>query len=294
MKLVGRGLARDAAFVAAALLAACGKVNGEEDVDAHMGTDAPVDASPPDASALGGPTQPAASCAELRDALGPTSAVYWLRHPDPARPAFEAYCEQTLEGGGWALLQNSVHRIDGTTNAFWNILRDDRFKTKGTLSPAENYYQGSLYLVGATEYLDTITDVGGTTATAALVTVTGFDPETMKFAGVMKTSGDDRVVDGHFKAGWSSPDYDGDPFIAPANRPDLSSNCAVYYSNVTQHYAGCWTYSLGSDADEPYLDGGVGPHVNNDTLTGLGLALQLSSGRGSYSQVERIARYTRW
>jgi len=66
----------------------------------------------------------------------------------------------------------------------------------------------------------------------------------------------------------------------------------VIYGNIAQHYGTCWYYNLGGDADSPFDDGGVGPHVNNSILTPLGLALQ--PGGGQYSQVHRIARYTRW
>jgi hypothetical protein len=64
------------------------------------------------------------------------------------------------------------------------------------------------------------------------------------------------------------------------------------YGHVAQHYAACWIYNLGADADADRLDGGVGPHVHNMLLTQLGLAAQPAVG--NYSQVSRIARFARW
>jgi hypothetical protein len=281
---------RAATLAAVVVVAGCGKVAGDEPIDGRI-KDVPdadlADAAVIDANSLGTELEPAAGCTALRDALGPVSGVYWVKHPDPARPAFQAYCEQELEGGGWALVYNSVFRMDGTTTAFWQILRDDRFKTKGALGIADNYYAGSNYLLGSS-FLDTITDRVGTTAVAAVVDSEGLDPETMHFNAPVKVSGNDSIFTSHFASGWSSPDHDDDTYNG------TPPNCANYYSDVTQHYGSCWAYNLGSDADLPYLDGGVGPHVNNGVLTALGLALQTSTGAGSYSQVNRISRYVRY
>jgi hypothetical protein len=241
--------------------------------------DAPVDA------ALGTMERPAASCAELLSAFGPASGVYWVRHPNPARPAFETYCEQVVDGGGWALVYSSVFRSDGTTTAFWNIPYADRFTTKGNRSADDNYYDGPLYLTG-TAFLDTVTDVDGKTAVLARVDTQGFDPDTMRFIAPRLVVGDGDVFESHFNAGWSSADRDGDT--------EPSINCAVFFQNVSQHYGACWRYNLGADADEPFLDGGVGPHVFRGTLLDLGLAEQRTTGAGTYSQVRRIARHVRW
>jgi len=112
----------------------------------------------------------------------------------------------------------------------------------------------------------------------------GFNATTMQFAMPTLTIGNAQVFNGQFAAGWSAQDFDGDAAA--------SANCAGLYSNIAQHYNDCWAYSLGSDADTPALDGGVGPHVINVVLTALGLSLQTSGG--TYSQVRRIARFTRW
>ncbi|HWO21076.1 MAG TPA: hypothetical protein VNO30_20050 [Kofleriaceae bacterium] len=106
----------------------------------------------------------------------------------------------------------------------------------------------------------------------------------MAFIAPVRVSGSLGVFREQFAAGWSSPDFDGDPHVA--------YNCASYYSNVTQHYSNCWAYNLGSDADAPFLDGGVGPHVSNSILVELGLSLP--PGNGNYSRVNRITRYVRW
>jgi hypothetical protein len=283
---------RAATFAAVVMVAGCGKVAGDEPIDGRI-KDVPdadlADAVVIDANWLGTELEPAAGCTALRDALGPVSGVYWVKHPDPARPAFQAYCEQELEGGGWALIYNSVLRPGGGTTEFWNILRDDRFKTKGELGITDNWYAGGNYFLG-TSFLDAITDLADTTAVGAIVDTEGLDPETMEFVAPAKLAGQNDIFASHFAAGWSSPDYDGDTL----NDSTISANCAVHYSNVTQHYGACWAYSLGSDADAPFLDGGVGPHVSNRVLTELGLALQGATGAGAYSQVNRISRYVRY
>jgi hypothetical protein len=59
---------------------------------------------------------------------------------------------------------------------------------------------------------------------------------------------------------------------------------------VTQHYANCWAYNLGADAEEPIADGTVGPHVHSGTLTAMGLHQDGSA----YSRVRRITRFAKW
>jgi hypothetical protein len=247
--------------------------------------DAPsIDGPPP---ALGTMENPARACAELQIA-GMPSAAYWVRDPGGTSP-FEVYCEQQLNGGGWAMLENSVRRNDGTTTAFWQFKFDDRLKHFGTLAPDQNYYNGALYRIG-TEYMDVFVDLQDKTAVVAVMTATGIDEVTMRFETPRFVDGDRRIYEQQFAAGWSALDRDGDDLEGD----DVSEkNCAVFYSNVAQHYGTCWFYSLGSDAGEqPFFDGGVGPHVDNEVLTPLGLAIQPGGGR--YSQVKRIARFTRW
>jgi hypothetical protein len=60
---------------------------------------------------LGTRENPARSCTELRD-VGEPSGVYWAR-PAIASDPFQVYCDQQLEGGGWAMLVNSVRRTAG-------------------------------------------------------------------------------------------------------------------------------------------------------------------------------------
>src|SRR5262249_47379464 len=93
----------------------------------------------------------------------------------------------------------------------------------------------------------------------------------------------------HF-AGWSSSDHDGDGY----QRGSAGANCATQYEGVTQHYDACFVYNLGADGDAPYLDDGVGPHVDNALLDELYLAVQPSPHVGQYSRVRRIARYAFW
>ena len=105
----------------------------------------------------------------------------------------------------------------------------------------------------------------------------------MAFEGPTLVAGNEGIFTQHFNGGWSSHDHDDDPYV---------ENCSTLYNSIAQHYNGCWSYNLGSDADDPKLDAGVGPHVNNGTLTALGLAVQ--PWGGAYSRVQRIARFTRW
>lgn len=54
------------------------------------------------------------------------------------------------------------------------------------------------------------------------------------------------LFNNQFAAGWSAPDYDGDGYSP--------GNCAAEFNRITQHYAACFLYSLGSDAD---ISGGI-------------------------------------
>jgi len=256
------------------------------------GPDGGPDAMP---AALGTRDNPARDCGQLLASALP-SAVYWVHGPDSAAPAFQVYCEQQLNGGGWALLENSVRRTDGTTTTFWQFSYDQRLARIGVASPDENYYDGSLYTIG-TSYMDVFVDLRGGLAVAATMTASGIDTDAMRFTdpafvgpeGTGGTGGLLRVYQQQFAAGWSSKDHDGDLYTGPLG----GGNCATYYSNVAQHYGTCWYYNLGSDAGEsgPPWDF-AGPHVENGVLGDLGLALEADGG--PYSQVQRIARFTRW
>ena len=267
--------ARCAVPLLAAIAGACGKVDAMAQVDGAIHDAPPIDAP------LGTQGNPARTCAELHVEAQP-SAVYWLRSSQ-ATAAFEVYCEQELNGGGWAMVVNSVRRADGTTTAFWQRNYVDRLRRFGLPAPDQNYYDGSLYLIGH-EYMDVFVDLQGTTKVAAIMSATGINPATMQFTMPAFVSGNQSVYASEFASGWSAQDFDGDT--------STIDNCAQSSSNVAQHYAACWNYNLGADGDAPRFDGGVGPHVYNGLLTSLEFALQANSGE--YSQVLRIARFTRW
>jgi hypothetical protein len=272
--------------VGAAGAAGCAKFGsgGDEGPLGDAAAGGRADGSGADAqSQLGSEARPAADCSELQGA-GVPSGVGWVRHPDGVSPAFEVYCEQELNGGGWAMLYNSVFREDGSTTAFWQFDYAARLGRMGGAAPDDNYYHGALYLVGR-DYFDVFTDLAGTTAVAAEVSAEGFDQASMAFIAPSKLAGSDGVFTNQFASGWSSRDHDADTY---------TENCATRFGNVAQHYSSCWSYNLGADADgePPFLDGGVGPHVNNGILTELGLAAQPDGG--SYSRIQRIARFTRW
>jgi Fibrinogen beta and gamma chains, C-terminal globular domain len=261
-------------------LVGCAQLFGLDATTSSPPTDVPTetqDASPD--AALGTMANPAASCLVLLTAIGPTSGVYWVTAP--GMPPFEVYCDQQTNGGGWAMLFNSV-RTNGQTTAFWQIPFAARLDRKGTRAPSENFYDGALYRIG-TSYMDVLVDVQGTLAVAAVMSASGIDTATMRFIQPALVVGNSSVFTNQFASGWGAPDFDGDTF---------NGSCSTTFSNVTQHYSSCWSYNLGSDADDPVLDGGVGPHANNAVLTDLGLAAQPNGG--AYSQLSRIARFVRW
>lgn len=280
------GLREVVLVTALAAITGCARFGSGSGDDRPLGDAAagPAGDAGADSPELGSEERPAADCAELRDAGFP-SGIGWVRHPDGVSAVFPVYCEQELNGGGWAMLYNSVYREDGTTTAFWQFDYAARLGRMGTPAPGENYYQGALYLIG-TEYFDAITDLAGATAVAAEVTVQGFDQASMAFIAPVETVDSNAgVVTNQFASGWSSKDHDGDTY---------EMNCATRFGDVAQHYSACWTYNLGADADgvPPFLDGGVGPHVNNTNLGQMGLTTEPDGG--SYSRVQRIARFTRW
>lgn len=263
--------------LAAALAIGCGNVGHDK-----PGDDAAVADGPPSGGALGSRDNPARTCGELREA-GLASGAYWVRDPRGQSPPFQVYCEQDLNGGGWAMVENSVRRDDGTTTTFWQFSYADRLTERGSLAADQNYYNGSLYLLG-TEYMDVFVDLAGKAVGAAVMTATGFNPTTMRFMNPALSVGLTTVFQNQFASGWASVDRDDDVYA--------EGNCATTYANVAQHYSACWTYNLGADADADRFDGGVGPHVHIDALAQLGLMAQPEGG--AYSQVRRIARFTRW
>lgn len=273
---------RDVVLLTLGAVCGCAQFGSGSDDEEPLGDASPGPGDDSDAQPeLGTEARPAADCAELRDA-GSASGVGWVRHPDGVSPAFQVYCEQELNGGGWAMLYNSVLKEDGTTTAFWQFDYAARLGRMGTPAPDENYYQGSLYLIG-TAYFDAITDLAGSTAVAAEVMVEGFDQASMAFIAPVQLSGNLSVFTSQFATGWSSKDHDADSY---------EMNCATVFADVAQHYSACWAYNLGADAGGEVLDGGVGPHVNITSLGDMGLMTQPDGG--DYSRVQRIARFTRW
>lgn len=192
--------------------------------------------------------------------------------------AFVTYCDMETDGGGWALLYNSLGDADGGTTAFWQFPYVDRFDTAGTPSIAANFYAGRLYFLDAVTVRDEVEDLFGNVAEAFEATASSVNLNTMRFNDPVRTSGVQAIYDCHFAAGWSSSDFDGDTH---------SGQCSTTYSNVAQHYCACWNYNLGSDADAPLLDGGWGPHVATSVLSTMGLG-------GDATGYSRVSRITRW
>ncbi|MCP3098413.1 hypothetical protein LZ198_05925 [Myxococcus sp. K15C18031901] len=224
------------------------------------------------------------SCQHLFAAGVRRSGLYYLK-PDGTQ-AITAYCEQETQGGGWALVYNSVLGIN--TLDFWGILYGDRLGRRGRPSLDSNFYDGSLYVyrktefVSAVQYMDVIEDLAGKTVVAFTAQVGGFNTTTMRFLSPQLLTGSESLYAHNFAAGWSAPDYDGDTYV--------SGNCATRYGLVTQHYGSCWVYSLGADAESPLDDGRVGPHLYKTIIT----ELQLATDGTNHSRVRRISRFVRW
>lgn len=231
--------------------------------------------------------KPAYGCKDVLAQGFTNSGAYWVTHPLlNSGLAFQAYCNQTLSGGGWAMIYNSVG--GSNTTPFWKIAYADRFMKKGSPQLTSNFYYGSLYLPGFTpqatpvEFIDEIEDLSGKAVIAFKASATGIDPNTMRMIAPTRISGNYALFTGHFSGGWSSYDYDGD------YHPDAS--CAQHYGDITQHYYACWYYNLGADGDLPYSDSNYGPHLYIQQANEIGL---ITDGT-NYSRVRRITRYIHW
>ena len=223
------------------------------------------------------------SCASiLRNGISDTSGIYTIDPDgDGGAPALDVYCDMTTDGGGWAMLYNSVGDPGGQTTAFWQIPYAQRLGRRGAPNLNANFYAGALYLYGR-EYRETFTALNGATAEAYKATVSSFNPGNMRFNNPNAVSNPSGSYACQFASGWASTDYDGDTY---------GGNCASSYSGVTQHYCACWNYNLGSDANSPEFDNGWGPHVHVSYLNNVGLN---SNDGSSYSRVNRITRWVRW
>ncbi|MDC0714821.1 fibrinogen-like YCDxxxxGGGW domain-containing protein [Stigmatella sp. ncwal1] len=217
------------------------------------------------------------SCKALQSSGGGMlSGVYWVQ-PAGAQPR-TVYCDMETNGGGWALVYNSILGIN--TTDFWNIAYLDRFGRRGRPSLDALFYDGSLYLNG-TSYMDVIEDLQGKTVVAMTAWAEKIDPYSMRFVSPQLVSGNAAIYQAQFAGGWSTREFDGDTW---------SGNCASYYANVTQHYSACWYYNLGADADPLMEDGRVGPHLHSVTAQSLGL----STDGSEYTRVRRISRFVKW
>jgi hypothetical protein len=244
--------------------------------------DGAVDAIPDTPGpALGSQANPATSCVALKNA-GATSGVFYLK--DANNTAFQTYCDQTRNGGGWALVYRSISSTLGTTTAFWAIPYAQRLAQKGDPAVGFNYYGGAVYHFGR-EYMDTFTDVQDKTVIAMVASTTGINETTMKFTSPSLQVGNNEVYSSQFAAGWAASDYDND---------GLTSGSCTQFGGGTQHYNGCFVYALAADGETPYDDAGWGPHVKDTELDALQLARQPNAPAGLYSRVKMIERYARW
>lgn len=221
-------------------------------------------------------------------------------------PAIEVYCDQVNMGGGWALVYTSVGDPSGQTTAFWNIPYEQRLEVvnpNGAPSLDKNYYAGRLYKYGI-EYRDDIVDTLGVEAIGVVhAKAPSIDQNNMHFMNPVKQQDNlsDDVFYSQFAGGWACAghDYDMD-----------ASDCFATWG-VTQHYGGCWYYSLGADlgltGNPPdHTDGGWGPHISNATLFTINAALAMQAppkpsltpvgdpNPGYSTRLQRISRFARW
>jgi len=238
----------------------------------------------------GTPANAGASCSALLQAGMTMSGAYYVKNPAPADAVLATmpvlvYCDQQTQGGGWAMIQNSV--LAPSTLAFWRILYADRLGRRGLPTLQENFYDGALHQTAASQYRDEIEDLLGKIVTVYTATSDGISSTTMKFSNPKLTAGNMDAYNSQFAAGWSAPDYDGDTYAI--------ANCSTNFapSGVTQHYSSCWTMNLGSDADTSggdMTDQTFGPHVAMGTLT----ALAAANDGSAYSRVRRLTRFVKW
>lgn len=242
--------------------------------------------------------RPATSCSDALESGVDRSGVVWVVPPLPDRaPPLEGagepreiYCDQVTQGGGWALIYNSMLGVD--TTWFWRIPHEERLGRFGHPTLTSNFYDGLLYLAGhggngePREYLDVVEDLRGQSAIAVHAEAHAFHDERMAFERPRLLDGNEAWFNVHVAAGWSAAGWDGDQ--------ERGANCAERYQGVTQHYRDCWIMNLGADAgadtDEAYADGRVGPHIHRAIAQALGLAADGSH----YTRVRRISRFVRW
>lgn len=241
-------------------------------------------------------TRPATSCADALASGVAISGTYWI-HPPGREAPIEIYCDQVTEGGGWALLYNSILGVN--TTEFWRLAYEERMARYGRPTLDALFYDGSLYLAPdgipyeAMEFMDVVEGLKGRVVTAMRAQADGFNPVTMRFDNPtldpsnLGANAQMTWFQNHFSAGWSSVGHDGDD----SNNAE-EANCAVGYSDVAQHYSACWAMNLGADAPRNIAyDEGTGPHVNRDTIAAV---FALGTDGTAYTRVRRISRFVRW
>ena len=140
----------------------------------------------------GSPSTAGASCQALLDAGVTLSGVYWVINPNPADlfqsgSPMRIYCDQDVNGGGWALVYNSV--LGTATTDFWNIPYAQRLGRRGRPSLDSNYYDGSIYQTAAVTYMDVIEELQGKAVIAFVARAAAINNVNMKFDSPVLLSG---------------------------------------------------------------------------------------------------------
>jgi hypothetical protein len=168
---------------------------------------------------------------------------------------------------------------------FFNIPYAQRLTDKGDCADGSMCYRPSLYTASfgkKIQVTDTVVGSDGRERVLMIARAAGIDSATMKFKSPEFIEGNRNVYDNQFAAGWASSDYDSDSW---------ASNCASFYSNVSQHYGACWVYNLASDADGTFADLRWGPHVHGANLPAG--TLSEDGDTSAYVRVRAITRYVK-
>jgi hypothetical protein len=194
----------------------------------------------PASAQLGTLQMPAISAKQIKQALpNAASGIYWLDPdgPGPGAP-FQAYCEMTLDGGGWVLAINSVRGSEPSTA--------DMISNTGVVGLNSGYTRDMslLALARPAQILYHIQD--GTNVFHAKWSGGFHDALPAVSAWTFITPGGTNLMQASFGRLWSTSNLDQDT---------CACNCAATYG-VPWHYGACFS-SLPSYPNDGLTQGPV-------------------------------------